>query len=83
MTLDEVFARDVTPRAIIEGDAGGDAKGARMDIVQMAAAAKQARPDYDVSANGQADAPMRGRSLVETDAASCSEPLGHTTRLHG
>ena len=74
-TIDEVFARDVSAKPISEGHAGGEAKGARMDIVKMAAATKKERPDYVVSADGPADAPMVGRSIVETDAASWCKPM--------
>jgi hypothetical protein len=43
-TIDELFTRDVNAKPISEGHAGGEAKGARMDIVKMARRQKKNGP---------------------------------------
>ena len=72
--LDEVFAREIVTERGSHAD-GMSNEGTRMDIVQMAASAKQEQPDIDLSTDGKVDAPMRGRSLVETDVSIWSEPM--------
>ena len=79
--LDEVFAREDPGVAQAGAAEGNSTVGVRLDVAEMGQGFKAAKPDLELSMDGDAGIPAKGRYLLETDVSIWNERMRvHNTR---